>query len=178
MTNAFVYIIHALGRLFIFAFLLRFLLQWVRADFHNPLSQAIVKITNPLVIPLRKFIPSIRGIDTSTLLVILGLQMVLFSILALITSGTLPGILPLFLGSLIEIADQVLWFYFIIIFVSVILSWVNPGTYNPVTSILYSLTEPIMAPVRRLIPSVGGLDLSPIFVIIAIGALMQIVQSL
>ena len=178
MTNALVFVIDALGSLYIFAFLLRFLLQWVRADFHNPLSQAIVKITNPLVIPLRKFIPSIRGIDTSTLLVILGLQMVLLSILALITSGTLPGILPLFLGSLIEIADQVLWFYFIIIFVSVILSWVNPGTYNPVTSILYSLTEPIMAPVRRLIPSVGGLDLSPIFVIIAIGALMQIVQSL
>ncbi len=158
MTNALVYIIHALGRLFIFAFLLRFLLQWVRADFHNPLSQAIVRITNPLVI--------------------LGLQMLLFTILALITSGTFPGILPLLLGSLIEIADQVLWFYFIIIFVSVILSWVNPGTYNPVTSILYSLTEPIMAPVRRLIPPLGGLDLSPIFVIIAIGALMQIVQSL
>ncbi len=147
--------------------LLRFLLQLVRADFYNPLSQFIVRITSPALVPLRRIIPPVGGRDTASLVLawlVLALQLLL--IFAIAGQGFQP-LTALFLAipELIGLAIDVFLYS---IFILVIISWINPGSYNPAISILEALTYPLMAPARRLLPPIGGLDLSPMLVMIGL----------
>lgn len=165
--NAANFLISTLFGLYLLAVMLRFLFQLTRADFYNPVSQFIVRVTNPLLLPLRRVVPGFAGIDLASIVLMLVLQVLELSLTYWISgySPHLVGLCVLAIGKLLSLAFNV---FFFSILVQVIISWVNPGAYNPITSLLYSLNEPLLAPARRLVPPLSGLDLSPLVVIIAL----------
>lgn len=164
-------LLNTLVSLTIAAFLLRMILQLVRADFYNPICQFLVKATNPLVIPLRKIIPSVGKVDTASLLLALIAQAIGITLLFQIYGGGFPNPLQLIMWSVIGLCSAVLNLYFFAIIGNIILSWVAQGGSHPGAQILHQITEPVMAPFRKLLPAMGGLDLSPIFVFICINVL-------
>lgn len=172
MSDALFFVVRTLLDLYLLAFILRFLLQWTRADFHNPLSQFILRITDPLVGPLRRVVPGWRGLDLSPVIALLLLQLVVTALLFYLATGAVAGALPLLYFAVLRIVVGVVRLYFFAILVHVILSWVNPGAWNPLISVLHSLVGPVLRPVRRLVPPIGGLDLSPLFVLIGLQALL------
>lgn len=164
--QAAVFLIDTLFWLYILAVLLRFLFQLVRADFYNPFSQALVAITNPTLLPLRRMIPGLYGIDFAALVLVLVLQVVKNVLLGLIF-GQWYNFLGLIVYSAAELLQMTVYLFIFLIFIRVLLSWVAPyGGHNPVTGLLFSVTEPLMRPARRLIPPLSGLDLSPVAVFI------------
>ena len=176
MTKALVFLIDTFSQLYLLILLLRFWLPLLRANFQNPVSQGILRYTSPLVVPLRRVVPSIGRVDTATLLVIFFVLYLTLFLISLIVGVRLgPSILAL--SSLAYIPLLILRLYFFLIIVRVILSWVAPGGYNPAIALFHQLTDPVLRPVQRVIPPLGGFDLSPIFAIILIGALIRVVQG-
>jgi YggT family protein len=175
-STAGAFLIEAVFGFYMVIVMLRLLLQLVRADFYNPLCQFIVKITNPPLKPLRRLIPGIAGIDMASVLLLFVLQMIETTLVALAGGMTLavPGLAVLAIAQLIALLLNV---YMISILIQIILSWVGPGSYNPVTATLYALNEPVMRPARRILPPISGIDLSPILVFLAIGLLKILVVS-
>ncbi len=180
-------IINTLFDLYILLVLLRFLLQMLRADFYNPISQFIVRVTTPPLRVLRRFIPSIRGQDTASIVLCLLLIFVKFMILraldvkAVHIGGVVAPIIGVSYGGLLVfcLADLVaLTFtvFLVAVIIEVILSWIAPGNYNPVIGLVHKLAEPVLRPVRRVIPPVGGLDLSPLFatLILLVGKMLVV----
>jgi len=147
---------------------IRFILQWVRADFYNPLSQFIVKATNPLLLPLRKFIPGFFGIDFASVVLALVLQMITVEVLQWLLTGELAPFVAVLLYSIQELLNLVLNIYLFSLLIMVIVSWIAPGSNNPALSLISSITEPVLAPIRRVIPSMGGLDFSVMLAILLI----------
>ena len=170
MRSSLFYLVKALGDLYLLAFLLRFLLQWVRADFYNPFTQAIVQITNPLVRPAQRFIPTSRNVDVPTLTVLVVLEGILTWFLLYIGGSPSGTIAPLPILIFFRLISLVLWFYSVSILIYVILSWVGPGGRHPVAAVLADLNEPILRPARRILPTIAGLDLSPLLVLIIVQA--------
>jgi YggT family protein len=169
------YIVGALLWLVVFAFLLRVVLQVVRADFRNAIAQAIVRITNPLVLPLRRVIPPIGKFDAASLVALLLVELAAAAIL--LSLGGFPlDFQGLVRFALIDLLQKILQFYLVAIIIYVLLSWVAPGTYSPAGALLASICEPLLAPVRRVIPPIGGLDLSALFVLIALQALLILLR--
>ena len=166
-TNPLEFLISTLIGLFITAVMLRFLLAMVRADFYNPLTQILVKLTNPALKPLRRFIPGFGGIDIASLLLMLALQMLALTLITLLRGAALHPV-GLLLWSLAELLGLLFNIYMFSILIQVVLSWVNPNAYNPAISLLYSINEPLLAPARRLIPPLSGLDLSPVVVLLGL----------
>ncbi|HLD67588.1 MAG TPA: YggT family protein [Pseudomonas sp.] len=167
--EALIYIIQTLGSLYLLIVLLRFILQLVRADFYNPLCQFIVKATQPLLKPLRRLIPSLGGLDTASLVLALLVQLLLMAIISLLAGANPLALAPqLLLWSVIALASLFLKIFFFAMIISMILSWVAPGSYNPGAQLVNQISEPLLAPFRRLIPNLGGLDISPIFAFIAL----------
>jgi YggT family protein len=171
--NAGVFLIQTLFGLYLVAVMLRFLLQMTRADFYNPVSQFLVKITNPPLIPMRRLIPGLIGIDMAAIVLLVIIQAVELVLVGLVQGYSL-GIAGLLVLTVAELINLLLNIYFFTILIQVILSWVNPGGYNPAIALLYSLNEPILSRARRLIPPISGFDLSPIVVFIGI-KLIQII---
>jgi YggT family protein len=165
VINAGGFLIQTIFGLYILAIMLRFLFQWVKADFYNPVSQFLVKVTNPPLVPLRRVIPGLMGIDLAAVVLMLVLQVIEVELLLLIKGAniTIPGLL---VYSLVELLSLGINVFFFSILIQVILSWVNPGAYNPVTALLYSLNEPLMRPARRILPPISGFDLSPILALV------------
>ncbi|MBI3774026.1 MAG: YggT family protein [Gammaproteobacteria bacterium] len=161
--NAGVFLINTVFGLYILIVMLRFLLQLVRGDFYNPVSQFLVKATSPVLVPLRSVIPGLFGIDFASVVLLLVLQVTQIVLVGLIKGYAFQP-LGLLVMSIAELASLTLNIFFFSILIQVILSWVNPGTYNPVTSLLYGLNEPLLRPARRLIPPVSGFDFSPLVV--------------
>lgn len=176
-ANPLEFLISTLFSLYILAVMLRFLLGMVRADFYNPISQFLVKITNPLLIPLRKIIPGTGKVDVAAIVLMLVLQVIMLAIIVTLRGVTPPllTLLVMAVGELIILAINV--FLFAII-VQVIISWVNPGSYNPVNGLLNSLTSPVMRPIQRLLPPMSGIDLSPLFALIGLQVLKMLIQPL
>lgn len=161
MTDPVVFLIDTLFSLYILAVMLRFLLQWIRADFYNPVSQFLVKITHPPLKLLRRFVPAMGRIDSSSLLLALVLQMAAnFAILAI--KGLSISFVALALLSFTDLLKMTLDIFVYAIFASAILSWFAAGNYSAASSILYSLTEPLLHVCRKVIPDLGGIDLSPL----------------
>jgi YggT family protein len=177
LSNPLEFLVTTLFSLYILAVMLRFLLGAVRADFYNPVSQFLVRITNPLLLPMRKVIPSLGRYDTSALLLMLLLQLISLGLVVLLRgiSVSIVTLLVVAVGELVMLAINVFLFAIVI---QVILSWVNPGNYNPVTALLYSITSPIMRPLQRLIPPVSGIDLSPLAAIIGLQVLRMLIMPL
>lgn len=165
--NAGVFLVQTLFGLYMGAVLIRFLLALVRADFYNPISQFLVKVTNPPLVPLRRVIPSIGGIDLASLVLLLALQVLELLAVGLISGVSFQpvGLLVLAVAELLALLFQI---YFFTILIQVVLSWVSPGGYNPAVALLYSLNEPLLGRARRILPPIHGFDLSPILVMIGI----------
>lgn len=177
--NVAVFLIHTLFTLYIAALMLRMLLALVRADFYNPLSQFIVTVTNPVVVPLRRITPSISGVDTASVLLIVVLKMLELWLLALII-GTGASLLALIVVAILQLAELLIYIFIFALIVQAVISWVAPGQAydNPAVSILHDLTRPLLRPVRRVLPPVGMVDLSPLVVIIGLYVVLIILRSL
>ena len=162
--------------LLVMVFLLRVLFPLVRADSRNQLSQAVIRMTNPLVLPLRRVLPPIGKFDTASLVALLIVQLAATATLWLL--GAYPHVYTAaqFLQvAALDLAIMILRFYFFILLLYVVLSWVAPGTYSPGAALLSSLCEPLLRPIRRVIPPFGGIDLSALFLMIALQALVILI---
>ena len=168
LNTAAVYVLQTLGSLYLLIVLLRFVLQLVRANFYNPLCQFIVKATQPLLKPLRRIIPSMFGLDMSSLVLAILVQLALMALTLLLTYGTTGNPLQLFIWSIIGVTALFLKIFFFALIISVILSWVAPGSHNPGAELVNQICEPALAPFRKILPNLGGLDLSPIFAFLAL----------
>ncbi len=173
LTNPLIFLIQTLGGLYAFVAMLRFLLQLTKADFYNPISQFVVKVTSPVLMPLRRFIPGFRGMDISSLVLA---WLVKTAVLFLV--GILAGLGLASIGAVIwsipALVELTLDVFIYAIIIRVVLSWVNPGTANPMAILIDRLTDPIMAPVQQRLPAIGGLDLSPIAVTIGLVLLQML----
>ncbi|NGX16084.1 YggT family protein [Wenzhouxiangella sp. XN24] len=176
MNAALFFVIKTLLDLYLIAYILRFLLQWVRADFHNPLSQFILRITDPVVRPLRRVVPGWRGVDLSPLVALLILQLLVTTMLQFMAVGTVTDPLTLTYYAVLRIIIGTIRLYFFAILVHVIISWVSPGHWNPLINVIQSLVQPVLRPIRRIIPPIGGLDLTPLFVLIGLQALLIMIR--
>ncbi|HUA88865.1 MAG TPA: YggT family protein [Steroidobacteraceae bacterium] len=177
-----VYLVDPLLALALFAVLARLLLQLTRADFRNPLCQAIVKVTNPLILPLRRILPPMGKIDTASVVAVL----IVAAVRVAAHSFGDEGIGAPFLGSgahvallwasaiAAEVFYMVLWTYFYAIILYALLSMIAPSGYSPLQSVLATLCEPVLRPIRRVFPSVAGLDLSPLWA----GLIIQLIIHL
>ena len=172
------YLVQTLVSLYLIAMLLRFLLQLVRADFYNPICQFLVKATNPVVVPMRRIIPGIGGIDLATLVITLLLQMAAIVILLVINGITLPNPLLILVWAVLGVAGLLVNIYFFALLAMIIISWVAPGSRHPAVYLLHQITEPVMAPFRKMLPSMGGLDLSPILVFILINVIQIVLRHM
>jgi YggT family protein len=166
-ARALTYLISTLFDLYIVAILLRLCLQWVRADFYNPLSQFLVRVTNPLLLPLRRWVPSIGALDTASLVLAFALEVLSLFIVSQINAISI-GWPQLLLLAITKLIMAVLWLYFFMILAVVLLSWLGGRIRHPIVPLMYQLTEPVLRPFGRYIPPVGGFDLSPLFALIAI----------
>jgi len=168
--NALIFIVDSLLSLAVYVFLLRLLLQLSRGDFRNPLSQAIVKLTNWLVLPLRKVLPPIGRVDT-----VYAAQLAAVGLVFLMSTGIAMPVTELLWWALKKTVVSTLQLYTVAIVVYALLSLVAPGTYSPAVGLLQSLCEPLLRPVRRMLPVIGGLDFSPLVVILALQALVRLI---
>ena len=171
------FIIHTILALIVGVFLLRLLLQLVRADFRNPLTQAIVRLTNPVILPLRKVLPPLWKLDTASVVAVLLMQMLQTGILFYLSGGGAPGVLLLLALAAVQLIDLTLLLYIFAIFVYVLLSWVSTNGYSPLGRVLNDLCDPVLKPFRRAIPTIAGLDLSPAIVLILIWVLRMILNE-
>jgi YggT family protein len=179
MTNAGVFLVQTVFGLYLTMVIVRFMLQLAKADFYNPLAQAVVKLTQPFVAVLQKVMPRTGRFILATLVLAFLVQLVLIVVVLLIAGFGLPNPLSLAVWSLIGLGSQVLDLLFFAILASIVLSWLAPQTKHPGAYLLHQLTEPVMAPVRRMLPNLGGLDFSPILVFIMINLVdMLVIQNL
>jgi len=173
-SEALSFIVGSVAQLYLFVLILRLLMPWFGVDFRNPLSQGILKITSPLVIPLRRIVPPIGRLDTATLIVIFAILYATIFVILLI-KGVMASAGLIALSSLVYVPLLAIRLYTFLIIVRVVLSWISQGGYNPAIAIIFTLTDPVLRPIQRLIPRMGGFDLSPIFAFILLGALTRIV---
>ena len=176
MTQALYFIVKTLAQLYLLLLLLRFWLPMLRADFRNPIAQGILRFTSPLVIPVRRFVPPIGRLDTSTIMVAYVLQFLLVLVLLTIMDVSV-NTLSIAITAVFELAILSLNLFFFVILIKIILSWVAPHNYNPITVLLNTMAEPVLRPFRRIIPPIGGLDISPIFAIILLKAAEIVMQT-
>ena len=171
LNMAAVYVVQTLGSLYLLIVLLRFILQLVRADFYNPLSQFIVRATQPLLKPMRRVIPGFAGVDVASLILAVLVQLVILALIIKLMGYALPPVLQLLVWSLVGVTALFLKIFFFALIISVILSWVAPHSHNPAALLVTQICEPVLAPFRRFLPAMGWLDLSPIFAFIALNLL-------
>ena len=171
LVDAVAFVLNVLVGLYVLLLLLRLVLPWVRANFRNPLAQGILKATSPVVVPLRRILPPIGRMDTATVVIAFGIQYLLLWILGAMDGKTF-GVPELALTSIFALLNQLVKLFLYAIFIRVILSWIATGQQNPAIEIIASLTDPIMRPFRRIVPPLGGFDISPLFAMLALGVLM------
>jgi len=174
--RALIYIIDALSMLITFVFLLRFWLPWFGADFRNPIAQGILQATSPVINPLRRIVPSIGRVDTATVLIALFVQAGT-AILIMSLAGVPIVAKYVAVSSVFKLIYLSLRLFMFAIVIRIVLSWIAPHTHNPATALLANMTDPLLKPFRRYIPPLGGFDISPIFAIIALGALGVLLED-
>lgn len=167
LLGAGVFLIQTFAGLYLILLLLRFLMQLSRVDYYNPICQAIVKVTDPPVKPLKKILPTIRGVDVSTLFVTLVVQLLAIS-LVMFLSGGYAFHLVYIAWSLVGLLSTIFKIYYFSLIIMVIASWVAPYSNHPAMALVNQLTEPVCAPARKLLPPMGGMDFSIILVFVAI----------
>ena len=174
--DALVFLIETLFSLYLFVLLLRLLLQLVRADFRNPLARAIVQLSNPVILPLRRVLPAAGRVDTASVVAVVLVAAAKLLVLYGLSPLPLPAALPFARALAVDLLRLVLQTYLYAILLYALMSFVAQGAYSPGQSLLASLCEPVLRPIRRRIPSISGLDLSPLWAIIAIQALLLLIH--
>ena len=176
VTSAIVFIVNAVTSLYLLVLLLRFWMPLLQADFRNPLAQGILRLTSPLVVPVRRVVPPLGRLDTATVLVAFVIQTVTVFLLLIIVGQT-AGFVPIAATAVVKLVVLSINLFVYAIFIRVILSWVAQGGYNPATAIITTLTEPVLRPFRRVLPAMGGFDLSPILAIILLLAATIVING-
>jgi YggT family protein len=174
--NALYFLVDTLLSLALFVALLRVLMQWSRADFRNPVAQAVVKLTNPLIMPLRRLLPPINKIDTASVVTVVIVALAQVALMSMVRGYGIPPPLLLLRAAALEIVTSVLWLYFYAIFLYALMSLIAQGSYSPMQPLLASLCEPVLAPIRRIIPPIAGLDLSPLWAGLLIQAVLILLR--
>jgi len=171
-ANAGVFLIQTFAGLYFILVMVRFLMQVSRVDYYNPICQGIVKITDPPIKPMKKLIPTIRGVDFATLLIAMLVQLIAITLIMLIKGGWIFH--PVYIAwTLVGMFSMIFDIYFFALIIMVIASWVAPYGSHPVLTLVQQLTEPVCGPARRLLPPMGGLDFSIILVFVAITLIDQ-----
>jgi YggT family protein len=179
LVNAGIYLINIVFGLYLLAIMLRFLLQTVRADFYNPICQFLITVTNPALKPLRRWIPGYMGIDWPSILLMILLQLLEICLIALLMSGDIPSPISIPVIIAAKLLELLVWVYIFIIIIQAVISWIQPGSYSSFTVLLYQLSDPLVRPIRRFIPATGGIDWSPLAILILLNlALMLLVAPL
>ncbi|MEM9316071.1 MAG: YggT family protein [Pseudomonadota bacterium] len=160
------YLVQTAIGIYLLIMLMRFVLQLVLADFYNPISQFLVRATNPLVLPLRRILPARGRIDAASLLLAILIQFIGIIVVLAIFGSSLPSASLLLAWSVVGVAALLVKIYFFSLIGTIILSWIAPGTSNHAAYHMYQISEPVIAPFRRLLPAMGGIDFSPILVLI------------
>jgi YggT family protein len=168
------FLVNSVLWLVFFVYLMRVILQFARADFRNPIAQFVVRVTNPLVLPLRRVVPPIGRVDLASIVALFIVELVMFWVRLWMAGIASPAPSILLVGALLDLGRNILQFYMVALIIHVVLSWVAPNTYSPASAILDSICEPLLRPVRRLIPPLGGLDLSVLVVLLLIGTLLRL----
>lgn len=175
--NALYYIVETLVSLVFFVFLLRLVLQLARADFRNPIAQAIVKLTNPVIVPLRRILPPAGKVDTASVIAVVLVALAEIGLLYALRGLGTPDAFTWLRIAALRMLSKVLWLYFYAIVLYALLSLIAPGQHTPISSLLTSICEPILRPFRRLVPPIGGIDLSPLWACIALQALLILIRG-
>ncbi len=175
-SDAGLFLVNTLFSLYIGAVLLRLVLQWSRADFYNPISQAIVRITSPVLRPLRRLIPSIGRLDTASFVLIFALQWLNLWLTARLF-GIAPGVATMVVMVAAELIRKLVYLYMFAIFVLALASWIANGGANPALRLLDSIAEPLLAPIRRWLPNLGGLDLSPLVALVLLQLALKLIVT-
>ncbi len=174
--SALYFLVDSVLTLALYVALLRLLMQWSRADFRNPIAQAVVKITNPLIMPLRRVLPPINKIDTASVVTVLIVTLADVVLMSMVRGFGVPPPVLLLRAAALLLATSVLWLYFYAIFLYALMSLIAQGSYSPMQPLLTSLCEPILQPIRRIIPPIAGLDLSPLWAGLLIQALLILLR--
>ena len=172
-SDAGLFLVDTVLGLYILIILLRFLFHLTDADFYNPISQFIVKASNPLLSRLRRVVPELWGIDFAAVVLLIMLEGARIGITALLVGRT-PQLSGVFVLSIAELLKLAVYVMVVSIFIRALLSWISMGRSHPILQLLYSFTEPLMAPARRILPAMGGLDLSPIIVFIVLMLILKL----
>lgn len=162
------FLVQALFSFFAMIILARIILQWVRADFYNPIAQAVMKLSNPVILRMRRYIPSIRNIDTSSVLLLYLVTVLKLFLVFLIKANLLANLFGLLIWSIGDILDLITMFYTYAILAQIIISWINRGQLSSAVLVIYQMTEPLMSRFRKIAPPIGGLDLSPMAALLCI----------
>ncbi|TDF34419.1 YggT family protein [Alteromonadaceae bacterium M269] len=174
--NSVHFLINTIFDLYLMVVILRIWLQLARADFYNPFSQFIVKATHPLVAPLRRILPSMGNLDTATVVLALVVAAAKLVVLSLLFGVTNLNPISILIGACLVVLKEVFSLLFWVLIIRAILSWVSQG-HNPIEIVLHQLTEPFLAPIRRIIPPMGGLDLSVLVAIVLLQFLQMFMQD-
>jgi len=179
--SALAQIFNTIAGLYLLFVVARFLLQVAKADFYNPLSQAVFKATDPLVRVLRSFVPGYKGVDFSSLILAFIVQFLAISVTILLYGGDIPSVGFIITWSFIGVLNFIILFYYYALIASIVMSFVMmfSGNMNPhpILLLVWQITEPIMAPFRKVIPPMGGLDFSPIFIFLIIGLIRNFIYQ-
>ncbi len=161
INNGVIFLVNTVLQIGLGVLLLRVLLQLVRADFYNPISQLVWRVTQPLARPLQHLIPRYRTVDLAGTLLLYALALIYIEVMASLWNLDI-GVLEVLLQALLKLVSLTLNLYTLTLFAQALLSWIGPGVSNPAANVLWSLNEPLLRPVRRILPPISGLDLSPI----------------
>ena len=174
--NALVYLVDSLLTIYLYVLILRFVMQLTRADFRNPLANAVLIVTNPIIMPLRKIFPPVGKVDSASVLAIVLVAAATVGILNLIMGNPFLNPVTWFVTTGLMLVRAFIMFFMGVILIFALLSWVVPPGYNPAMALLGSIAEPVLRPFRRLIPPIGMLDLSALWALLALGVLLRLLH--
>ena len=177
-SDIFNLVIETLSSLYLMIILLRFIFQLSRADFYNPISQFVVKATNPLLIPLRRIIPGLGGVDIASLVLAVAIQALVIVAKVAVLGYSVTNPVSIILLSGVLVLGMLIKIYFWSLIIMIVASWIAPGSNHPVLLLIGQITEPLMAPLRKVLPPMGGLDLSPILAFLVLSILETVVSHL
>ncbi|HEY2567146.1 MAG TPA: YggT family protein [Candidatus Aquirickettsiella sp.] len=167
-SNAGIFLIQSIFDLYIFILLLRVVLQWVNTDSHNPLFILVARLTNPPLRPICRMIPSLHGIDFAAIILLLGLEMLKIAFLVWLQVNTTPHFIGLIVLAFAELLNQLINIFFYAVIALTILSWISPLAHGPLVEILVRVSEPLIKPIRGILPSISGIDFSPLILIVGL----------
>jgi YggT family protein len=178
MTDALNYLVSFVLQIAAFLLVGRFLLQACRVDFYNPVSQGVIKVTDPILRPLRGVLPAYRNLDSAAFIAAVVVQIVLIMSLGALQGVSMGNLGTIFAAGVLQVLMLIIRIFWWSILIVIIAGWIAPGSNHPALALLHQITEPLLTPARKLLPSMGGLDFSPILVFLMLGLLERILPQI